>query len=134
METVAVTTKKILVVDDEPDVASLITLILDAQGYTVINAADGPDALEKARVLRPDLVLLDVMLPKMDGYKVARILKFDENYSHIPIIMVTAKIREEDVATGLEMGASEYLTKPFDPNVLLARVREWLEKKDIKNG
>lgn len=110
--------------------ASLITLILSSQGYTVINAADGPEALEKARGQNPDLVLLDVMLPRMDGYKVARILKFDENYQHIPIIMLTAKIREEDMATGLEMGASEYLTKPFDPNVLLARVRERLEKKD----
>jgi DNA-binding response OmpR family regulator len=125
-----VVAKKILVVDDEPDVASLLTLMLKSQGYAVINAADGQEALEKARGESPDLILLDVMLPKMDGYKVARMLKFDENYSHIPIIMLTAKIQERDKATGLEMGANDYLTKPFDTAVLLARIKERLGKKD----
>jgi len=125
-----VAVKKILVVDDEPDVASLLTLMLKSQGYAVINAADGQETLEKARGENPDLILLDVMLPKMDGYKVARMLKFDENYSHIPIIMLTAKIQERDKATGLEMGVNDYMTKPFDTAVLLARVKERLEKKD----
>jgi DNA-binding response OmpR family regulator len=120
---------KILVVDDEPDVASLLTLMLKSQGYAVINAADGQEALEKARGENPDLILLDVMLPKMDGYKVARMLKFDENFSHIPIIMLTAKIQERDKATGLEMGANDYMTKPFDTAVLLAKVKGILEKK-----
>jgi DNA-binding response OmpR family regulator len=122
--------KKILVVDDEPDVASLLTLMLKSQGYTVINAVDGQEALEKARGEAPDLILLDVMLPRMDGYKVARMLKFDENYSHIPIIMLTAKIQERDKATGLEMGVNDYMTKPFDTAVLLAKIKERLEKKD----
>jgi DNA-binding response OmpR family regulator len=125
-----VAVKKILVVDDEPDVASLLTLMLKSQGYAVINAADGQEALEKARGENPDLILLDVMLPRMDGYKVARMLKFDENYSHIPIIMLTAKIQERDKATGLEMGANDYLTKPFDTAILLAKIKERLEKKD----
>ncbi|MFA4844512.1 MAG: response regulator [Candidatus Margulisiibacteriota bacterium] len=125
-----VAVKKILVVDDELDVVSLLTLMLESQGYAVIKAADGQAALEKARGENPDLILLDVMLPKMDGYTVARMLKFDENYSHIPIIMLTAKIQELDKATGLEMGAGDYLTKPFDAAVLLAKVRERLEKKD----
>ncbi|MFA5113639.1 MAG: response regulator [Candidatus Margulisiibacteriota bacterium] len=123
------TPKKILVVDDEPDVASLLTLMLKSQGYAVITAGDGQEALEKARGEAPDLILLDVMLPRMDGYKVARMLKFDENYSHIPIIMLTAKIQDRDKQTGLEMGANDYLTKPFDTTVLLDKIKDILEKK-----
>jgi len=119
----------ILVVDDEPDVASLLTLMLKSQGYTVIMAGDGQEALEKARSEDPDLILLDVMLPRLDGYKVARMLKFDENYSHIPIVMLTAKVQERDKQTGIEMGADEYITKPFDTSLLLAKVKEMLEKK-----
>lgn len=121
--------KKILVVDDEPDVNALLTLMLKTQGYNVIVAGDGQEALEKARGENPDLILLDVMLPRIDGYKVARMLKFDENYSHIPIIMLTAKIQEKDRQTGLEMGVNEYMTKPFDTAALLARIKELLDKK-----
>ncbi len=121
--------KKILVVDDEPDVLALLTLMLKSQGYNVITAIDGQEALEKARKEAPNLILLDVMLPKMDGYKVARMLKFDENFSHIPIILLTAKIQEKDRQTGLEMGANEYMTKPFDTALLLAKVKETLSKK-----
>jgi len=123
------TSKKILVVDDEPDVASLLTLMLKSQGYDVITARDGQEALEKARNQNPDLILLDVMLPKMDGYKVARMLKFDENFSHIPIILLTAKIQEKDRQTGLEMGANDYVTKPFDTGSLLSKIKEMLPKK-----
>jgi DNA-binding response OmpR family regulator len=115
--------KKILVVDDEPDVISLLTLVLKSQGYDVISAGDGKEALEKARGESPDLILLDVMLPRMDGYKVARMLKFDEKYRHIPIIMLTARIQDRDKQTGLEMGVNDYLTKPFDTNVLLEKVK-----------
>jgi len=121
--------KKILVVDDEPDVLALLTLMLKSQGYNVISAVDGQEALEKARKEAPDLILLDVMLPKMDGYKVARMLKFDENFSHIPIILLTAKIQEKDKQTGLEMGANDYMTKPFDTALLLAKIKETLVKK-----
>jgi len=123
------TPKKILVVDDEPDVASLLTLMLKSQGYAVITAGDGQEALEKARGEAPDLILLDVMLPRMDGYKVARMLKFDENYSQIPIIMLTAKIQDRDKQTGLEMGANDYLTKPFDTAALLAKIKTFLDQK-----
>jgi DNA-binding response OmpR family regulator len=123
------TTKKILVVDDEPDVASLLTLMLKSQGYDVITARDGQEALEKARNQNPDLILLDVMLPKMDGYKVARMLKFDENFSHIPIILLTAKIQEKDRQTGMEMGANDYVTKPFDTALLLSKIKTILQLK-----
>ena len=121
--------KKILVVDDEPDVQSLLSLMLKAQGYEVITAADGQEGLEKARGVAPDLILLDVMLPKLDGYKVARMLKFDEKYRHIPIIMLTAKIQEKDKQTGLEMGVNEYVTKPFDTTLLVEKVKEVLARK-----
>ncbi len=121
--------KKILVVDDEPDVNSLLTLILKTQGYEVISAADGQEALEKARAEDPDLILLDVMLPKMDGYKVARMLKFDEKYSHIPIVMLTAKIQEKYKQMGLETGASMYITKPFEPSDIIEKVKQFLAKK-----
>lgn len=121
--------KKILVVDDEPDVASLLTLLLKSQGYDVVSAADGQEALEKARSGKPDLILLDIMLPKLDGYKVARMLKFDENFRHIPIIMLTAKIQEKDKQTGLEMGADAYVSKPFNTPQLLDLVKDTLVKK-----
>ena len=120
--------KKILVVDDEPDVASLLTLMLKSQGYEVITAGDGQDALEKARSEKPDLIVLDIMLPKLDGYRVARMLKFDENFSHIPIIMVTAKIQEKDKKIGIETGADAYVTKPFDTTALLEKIKESLSK------
>lgn len=122
-------TKKILVVDDEPDVASLLTLLLKSQGYDVVAAGDGQEALEKARTCQPSLILLDIMLPKLDGYKVARMLKFDENFGHIPIIMLTAKIQEKDKAMGLEMGADAYVSKPFNTPNLLELIKETLAKK-----
>ena len=121
--------KRILVVDDEPDVASLLTLMLKSRGYEVIVAGDGQEALDKARHEHPDLIVLDIMLPRLDGYKVARMLKFDEKFSHIPIVMVTAKIQEKDKKTGLEMGADAYVTKPFDTAMLMDKISEVLSKK-----
>jgi DNA-binding response OmpR family regulator len=120
--------KKILIVDDEPDVASLLNLMLKSKGYETITAGDGQEALEKARHEKPDLIVLEIMLPRLDGYKVARMLKFDEKFSHIPIIMVTAKIQEKDKKTGLEMGADAYVTKPFDTAMLLEKINEVLAK------
>jgi DNA-binding response OmpR family regulator len=120
---------RILVVDDEPDVSSLLTLLLKSKGYEVITAMDGQEALEKARKEKPNLILLDIMLPRLDGYKVARMLKFDENFSHIPIVMLTAKIQEKDKKIGLEMGADDYVTKPFDTVNLLEKIKGILEKK-----
>lgn len=122
-------TFRVLVVDDEPDVVSLLTLMLKSQGYEVLAATDGQAGLEKARTEKPDLILLDIMLPRLDGYKVARMLKYDEKFSHIPIIMLTAKVQEKDREMGLEMGADEYFTKPFDTSVLLAKVKQILEAK-----
>ena len=121
--------KKILVVDDEPDVTSLLTLMLKSQGYNVLVAGDGQEALEKARRDPPDLILLDIMRPRPDGYKEARMLKFVENFSHIPIIILTAKIQERDRQMGLEMGANEYVTKPFDTAALLLKIKEILAKQ-----
>lgn len=120
--------KKILIVDDEPDVASLLNLMLKSKGYETITAGDGQEALEKARNEKPDLIVLDIMLPRLDGYKVARMLKFDEKFSHIPIIMVTAKIQEKDKKMGVEMGADAYVTKPFDTAALLNKIGEVLAK------
>jgi DNA-binding response OmpR family regulator len=118
--------KKILIVEDETDVATVLAMLLEAQEYEVIRAKDGPQALEKARREKPDLILLDIMLPKIDGFKVARMLKFDENFRHIPIIMLTAKIQEKDRRMGMETGADAYVTKPFDNSVLLQRISEIL--------
>ena len=95
-------------------------------GYEVITAVDGAEALEKARSEKPDLILLDVMLPKLDGYRVCRLLKFDQKYKAIPIIMLTAKTEEQAMATGIRTGANQYLTKPIEPERLLGAVAEEL--------
>lgn len=118
--------KKILIVEDEADVASVLAMLLETEGYETILAKDGPAALDKARSEKPDLILLDIMLPKIDGFKVARMLKFDENFRHIPIIMLTAKVQEKDKRTGIETGADAYVTKPFDNSVLLQRISDIL--------
>src|SRR4030043_1865669 len=106
--------KKILVVDDEVDLVKTIQFSLALEGYKVLVSYNGEDALSQARKENPDLILLDIMLPKLDGYKVCRLLKFDEQYKHIPILMMTAKTQEKDKLMGKETGANEYITKPFD--------------------
>ena len=118
--------RKILVVDDELDMLMVIKLRLEASGYEVITATDGLEGLNAARKDNPDLIVLDIMLPKMNGYKVARFLKFDEEYKKIPIVMLTALGGEEDRSTGMETGADEYLTKPFETEQLLSAVRKFL--------
>jgi len=125
---VAETKKKILVVDDELDMLMVIKLRLEASGYEVITATDGLEGLNAARRVKPDLIVLDIMLPKMNGYKVARFLKFDEEYKSIPIVMLTALSGEEDKSTGIETGADAYLTKPFETQQLLDAVKSFLEK------
>jgi DNA-binding response OmpR family regulator len=117
---------RILAVDDSPTILEMIKAILEAADYEVITAADGAEALETARAEKPDLILLDVMLPKLDGYRVCRLLKFDQNYKEIPIIMLTAKTEEQAMATGIRTGANQYLTKPVEPDTLLAAVAEEL--------
>ncbi|PIR16969.1 MAG: two-component system response regulator [Deltaproteobacteria bacterium CG11_big_fil_rev_8_21_14_0_20_49_13] len=117
---------KILVVDDDKDLVETITFRLEAAGYEVSSAYDGQEGLEKAMDIKPDLILLDVMMPKMDGYQVCRMLKFDENYKNIPIIMLTVRGQEQDKNTGVDVGANDYITKPFDSKDLLTRIQRIL--------
>ena len=121
------TTKpRILVVDDEPDAVELVEFNLKNSGYDVVTAADGEEALEKARALIPDLIILDLMLPEVDGMEVCKILRRDQRTSAIPIIMLTAKAAEIDRVLGLELGADDYVTKPFSPRELILRVKRLL--------
>ena len=117
---------KILVVDDEPDAVELIQFNLKANGCDVITAADGEEALEKARSVLPNLIVLDIMLPEVDGMEVCKILRRDPRTSGIPIIMLTAKAAEIDRVLGLELGADDYVTKPFSPRELVLRVKRLL--------
>lgn len=117
---------KILVVDDEPDAVELIEFNLKAAGYEVVTAADGEEALKKARSLLPSLIILDLMLPEVDGLEVCKILRRDSRTSAVPIIMLTAKAAEIDRVLGLELGADDYLTKPFSPRELVLRVKRLL--------
>ena len=117
---------KILVVDDEPDAVELIEFNLKANGYDVATAADGEEALEKARALLPNLIILDIMLPEVDGMEVCKILRRDQRTSGIPIIMLTAKAAEIDRVLGFELGADDYVTKPFSPRELVLRVKRLL--------
>ena len=119
---------RILAVDDSATILEMIKAILSSAGYEVITASDGAEALATARTEEPDLILLDVMLPKFDGYRVCRLLKFDQKYKSIPIIMLTAKTEEQSMATGIRTGADQYLTKPIEPERLLAAVAEELSK------
>lgn len=121
--------KKILVVDDEPHLLLLMEARLKASGYEVLTAADGQTALEMAKKQNPDLMILDLMLPKMDGYKVCALLKKDMRYSRIPIILFSARAQQEDMKMGEEVGADAYITKPFEPKRLLAKMEELISKE-----
>jgi len=120
--------KKILVVDDEIQLIELVQTRLEANGYEVITANDGEEGLEKAKSEKPDLIILDVMMPKMDGYKVCSLLKNDEQYKNIPIILFTGKAQEDFEDVGKKAGADAFITKPFDPPELLAKIEELLKK------
>ena len=118
--------KKIIVVDDEPDILKTMEIFLKCEGFDVITAVDGIEGLEKIKKETPDLVILDVMLPKLDGYKVCRLLKFDRNYKNIPIVIFTARAQEIDEKKAKEVKADAFITKPFQPDVFLAKIRELL--------
>jgi len=118
--------KKILVVDDEPHVIRSLTFVLSKEGYDVASAENGEDALTKIRALKPDLVFLDVMMPKKNGYEVCREVKKDSGLRHIRVIMLTAKGQESDREQGLGAGADEFMTKPFSPIGVVAKLRELL--------
>jgi two-component system phosphate regulon response regulator PhoB len=119
---------KILVVDDEPEAVELVEFNLKQSGYVVATAADGSEALKKARSQSPDLIVLDVMLPEMDGFEICKSLRLDSTTAKIPIIMLTAKAAEIDRVLGLELGADDYLTKPFSPRELLLRIKKLLSR------
>ena len=121
----------ILVVDDVADNVDILQMRLESQGYEVTTAADGVEALERARALLPDLILLDIMMPKMDGIEVVKRLKADASLPFIPVILVTAKADDKDVIAGLESGGDDYLTKPVDHAALSARVRSMLRIKAL---
>src|SRR6266704_796924 len=119
---------KILVVDDEPEAVELLEFNLRQAGYEVVAAADGAEALKKARAVLPGLIVLDLMLPEVDGLEVCKMLRRDPATAAIPIIMLTAKAAEIDRVLGLELGADDYLTKPFSPRELVLRVKKILQR------
>ena len=120
--------KKILIVDDEADILTLLEYNLDKAGFEVVSAQDGPEAIELTKKKRPDLIILDIMLPSMEGTEVCKIIKKDEATSHIPVIMLTAKGEEVDRIVGFELGAEDYITKPFSPRELILRVKAVLKR------
>jgi len=126
--------ESVLVVDDERDILELVKYNLDKEGYQVTVVATGEDALAATRTKMPDIVILDLMLPGVDGLEVCRRLKADPKTRSIPIVMLTAKGDEADVVTGLELGASDYVTKPFSPRVLTARIKAVLRRGDEADG
>lgn len=119
---------KILVVDDEPPIVRLMEFILARQGHEMLIAVNGEEALDKVRAHRPDLVLLDIMMPRIDGYEVARTLRADPATQHLPIIMLSAKAQEEDIQKGMDVGVNEYITKPFSPDQLVTVVGDYLSR------
>jgi len=120
---------RILIVEDEEKMIKALTLRLTANNYEVLVARDGDAGYKKAHDEKPDLIILDVMLPKMDGFSVCRMLKFDEVYEKIPIIILTARIQKTDFAKGEQVGADAYITKPFKSEELLQKIQELLAKK-----
>ena len=122
--------KHVIVVDDEHDIRELIEYNMTKDGYAVEGVATGEDALRKARSAKPDLIVLDLMLPGVDGLEVCRRLKADRVTAAIPIIMLTAKGEDADVVAGLELGADDYIVKPFSPRVLLARAKAVLRRQE----
>jgi len=120
---------KILVVDDEPALLRLMEFVLSKEGHTMITATNGEEALEEARRQRPDLIVLDIMMPKMDGYQVAEAVRASADLKDIPIIMLSAKAQEEDVVRGVEAGVDRYVTKPFSPEGLTTLVTEFLASR-----
>ena len=119
--------KKILIVDDEQDIVESLKFVLETADYTCYCAYNGEDGLKLAKEIVPDLIILDVMMPKINGYKISRLLKYDNKYKNIPILMVTARSQEEDKLIGEETGADEYITKPFDLDEVVSKVKEYLD-------
>ena len=125
---------EILVVDDEPGIRELMREILEEEGYEVRTAANGKEALEAMRENKPDLVLLDIMMPAPDGYEVCQIIRNTEEWKDISVIMLTAKGREVEKEKGMAMGADDYVTKPFATQELVAKVRSMLANREEAGG
>ena len=123
--------KNILIVDDEPDILQLLAYNLELENYSTKTFENGEDAIIYAREILPDLILLDLMLPGINGLKVCELLKKDKTTSKIPIIMLTAKGEENDIVKGLDIGADDYITKPFSPKVLIARIDAVLRRLNL---
>lgn len=120
--------KKVLIVDDEPHIVELVRVCLEDTDYEVLEAYDGEEALEKAYKEKPDLILLDVMMPKMDGFEVCKALKTNKATHAIPVVFLTAKGQEVDKIKGFQSGADSYMTKPFSPLRLLSELEDKLAK------
>lgn len=129
IESINMSRPHILIVDDEKDIREMIQYNLEKEQYQVTALSSGDEVISAVRQLQPDLLLLDLMLPEMDGFEICKILKSDPKTTHIPIIMVTAKGEESDIVTGLELGAEDYISKPFSPRVMTARIRKVLRRE-----
>jgi len=119
--------KKVLIVDDEKDIVETLQFMIEANGYKCYCAYDGEEGLQKAKEIIPDLMILDVMMPKINGYKICRLLKYDKKYKDIKILMITARSQDSDKLIGEETGADEYITKPFDINEVMEKIQKYLE-------
>jgi len=124
---------RVLVVDDEADLVRVLEFGLKSRGYEVVTASDGQEGLKKAREVKPDIILLDLMLPKLDGYKVCRLLKFDERYKNIPIIILSARTQEGDQALALEMGANRFITKPYEFSEILGHIETLVKSPQVRS-
>ncbi len=122
--------KKILLVDDEQDIVETLKFVLESEGYTCYCAYNGEDGLKLAKEIIPDLMILDIMMPKINGFKISRLLKYDAKYKKIPIIMLTARSQESDKKIGEETGADVYITKPFDLDEVLSTVTRLLKENE----
>ena len=125
--------EKILIIEDEKDIVRMLDYNLKKEGFRALSANNGEDGLDMARKEHPDLILLDLMLPEMDGLEVCKAIKNDTKTAHIPIIILTAKAQETDKIVGLELGADDYMTKPFSPRELIARIRAVLRRAKEKD-
>jgi DNA-binding response OmpR family regulator len=126
--------KEILIVDDEPSIVVPIQFLMEQQGYSVLVAENGEDALDVIYKYKPDLILLDIMLPRIDGYEVCEIVRLNPEYRNVKIIFLTAKGREVEIAKGLALGANAYITKPFSNTQLVAKVKELLDNTNENSG
>jgi two-component system alkaline phosphatase synthesis response regulator PhoP len=129
----AVAGKKILIVEDEKDILQLLRMYLEKEGYRTCTATTGLEGVKQAKSEQPDLIVLDLMLPEMDGIEVCKKIRADQETARIPLIMLTAKAEESDTIVGLELGADDYVTKPFSPKALIARVKALFRRLDRKD-